>query len=91
MTTVVDEAGRLVGVFTDGDLRRLLERTTDLGSLRVDDVMTRSPASILPQSLAVEAVRRMEERRINQLPVVDQDGRMVGALHIHDLLAARVV
>jgi arabinose-5-phosphate isomerase len=91
MTTVVDDAGRLVGVFTDGDLRRLLERTTDLGSLRVDDVMTRSPASIAPQALAVEAVRRMEERRINQLPVVDQDGRMVGALHIHDLLAARVV
>jgi arabinose-5-phosphate isomerase len=91
MTAVVDDAGRLAGVFTDGDLRRLLERTTDLGSLTVDDVMTRSPTSIAPEALAVEAVRRMEERRINQLPVLDAEGRMVGALHIHDLLAARVV
>jgi arabinose-5-phosphate isomerase len=91
MTAVLDPTGRVVGVFTDGDLRRLLERTTDLGSLTVDDVMTREPASIGPDALAVEAVRRMEERRINQLPVLDAAGRMVGALHIHDLLAARVV
>jgi arabinose-5-phosphate isomerase len=91
MTAVVGPDGRLAGVFTDGDLRRLLERTTDLGSLRVDDAMTRSPASIEPQALAVEAVRRMEERRITQLPVVDAEGYMVGAIHLHDLLAARVV
>jgi len=91
MTAVLRPDGQLAGVFTDGDLRRLLERTTELGTLTVDDVMTRSPATIGPESLAVEAVRRMEERRINQLPVVDSAGRMVGALHIHDLLAARVV
>jgi len=91
MTAVVDAEGRLAGVFTDGDLRRLLERTTDLGALRVEEAMTRSPESIEPQALAVEAVRRMEERRITQLPVVDADQRMVGAIHLHDLLAARVV
>lgn len=91
MTAVVARDGRLAGVFTDGDLRRLLERTTDLGALAVDDVMTRAPATIAPEALAVEAVRRMEERRVNQLVVVDAGGRMVGALHIHDLLAARVV
>jgi len=91
MTAVLGDDGRMIGVFTDGDLRRLLERTTDLGPLRVDDVMTRGGATIAPEALAVEAVRRMEERRINQLPVVDADGRMIGAIHIHDLLAARVV
>jgi arabinose-5-phosphate isomerase len=91
MTAVLAPDGRLAGVFTDGDLRRLLERTADLGALRVDDVMTRSPATIAPEALAVEAVRQMEERRIGQLPVVDAQRRMVGALHIHDLLAARVV
>jgi arabinose-5-phosphate isomerase len=91
MTAVIAPDGRLAGVFTDGDLRRLLERTTDVGVLAVDDVMSRTPATIAPESLAVEAVRRMEERRINQLVVVDAQRRMVGALHIHDLLAARVV
>jgi arabinose-5-phosphate isomerase len=91
MTMVVAADGRLAGVFTDGDLRRLLERTTELGALRVDDVMSREPATVAPDALAVEAVRRMEERRVNQLPVVDAERRVVGALHIHDLLAARVV
>ncbi|MFO0234595.1 MAG: SIS domain-containing protein [Burkholderiales bacterium] len=91
LTAVIAPDGRLAGVFTDGDLRRLLERTTDVGVLAVDDVMSRTPATIAPESLAVEAVRRMEERRINQLVVVDAQRRMVGALHIHDLLAARVV
>ncbi|MCX7203425.1 MAG: KpsF/GutQ family sugar-phosphate isomerase, partial [Burkholderiales bacterium] len=91
MTTVVTPEGRLAGVFTDGDLRRLLERTTDLRSLTVDDVMTREAATIGPQDLAVEAVRRMEERRINQLPVVDAHAQVVGALHLHDLLLARVI
>jgi arabinose-5-phosphate isomerase len=87
----VTPQGRLAGVFTDGDLRRLLERTTDLRSLSVDDVMTREAATIGPQDLAVEAVRRMEERRINQLPVVDAHAQVVGALHLHDLLLARVI
>jgi arabinose-5-phosphate isomerase len=91
MTAVVAPDGRLAGLFTDGDLRRVLERTTEFGGLTVDQVMTRSPTAIAPGALAVEAVRRMEERRISQLPVVDADGRMVGALHIHDLLIARVV
>lgn len=91
MTAVIDADGRLAGIFTDGDLRRLLERTTDVGGLRVDDVMTRSPATIAPEQLAVEAVRRMEERRIGQLLVTDAERRVIGALHIHDLLVARVV
>jgi len=91
MTAVVDPEGRVAGIFTDGDLRRLLERTTDIGGLRVEDVMTRTPASITAEALAVEAVRRMEERRIGQLLVLDSGRRMVGALSINDLLTARVV
>lgn len=91
MTAVLDVQGCLAGVFTDGDLRRLLERTTDLGALTVDQAMTREPATIGAHDLAVEAVRLMEERRISQLPVIDEARRVVGALHIHDLLLARVV
>ncbi len=90
MTAVLGEGGALVGVFTDGDLRRLLEQRREIHSLQVDQVMTREPRTIASQSLAAEAVRIMEEQRINQLLVVDK-GRLVGALSIHDLLAARVV
>jgi len=91
MTTVLAPDGTLAGVFTDGDLRRLLERTTDLGSLTVDAIMSRTPTTVAAADLAVEAVRRMEERRISQLPVIDDQRRVVGALHLHDLLLARVI
>jgi arabinose-5-phosphate isomerase len=90
MTAVLGPGNELVGVFTDGDLRRLLEQRRDIHELTVDQVMTRTPRTIGSQSLAAEAVRIMEEQRINQLLVVD-DGRLAGALSIHDLLAARVV
>ena len=91
MTAVVADDGGLVGVFTDGDLRRLIEQGRDLRGLGIDEVMTRAPAAVEPQVLAAEAVRIMEERRISQLLVVDADRRLVGALHIHDLLTAKVV
>jgi arabinose-5-phosphate isomerase len=91
MTAVLDAQERVLGIFTDGDLRRLLERDVEIRALTVEQVMTRSPASIGPGALAVEAVRTMEDRRINQLLVVDAQQRLVGALHIHDLLAAKVV
>jgi arabinose-5-phosphate isomerase len=91
MTAVLDAQDRVLGIFTDGDLRRLLERDVEIRALTVEQAMTRSPASIGPGALAVEAVRTMEDRRINQLLVVDAQQRLVGALHIHDLLAAKVV
>ncbi len=91
MTAVIGADGRVAGIFTDGDLRRLLERGHDVRAMTVDDAMTRTPATIAADALAVEAVRIMEERRINQLLVVDADRRLVGALHIHDLLMAKVV
>ncbi|WP_425509245.1 KpsF/GutQ family sugar-phosphate isomerase [Vogesella oryzae] len=91
MTAVVDAAGSLLGIFTDGDLRRTLDRTLDLGGLRIDDVMTANPRTIAANLLAVEAVKEMEQRKINGLLVVDQQGRLAGALNMHDLLKAGVV
>ena len=91
MTAVVDADNRLVGLFTDGDLRRALDSDLDVRSARIADVMTRSPRTIGTDRLAVEAARLMETHQINGLMVVDADGRVVGALNIHDLLRARVV
>ncbi len=90
MTAVLDDAGVLLGLFTDGDLRRLFERGGDLHALSIDDVMTRRPTTVRGAMLAAEALHIMEERRITQLPVVDDAGRLVGALHLHDLLVASV-
>ena len=90
MTTVIGTQGELIGVFTDGDLRRLLERTTVLGELLIDEAMSRTPTTVQADDLAIQAVKLMEERRITQLPVLDAQSRLVGALHLHDLLLARV-
>jgi arabinose-5-phosphate isomerase len=92
MTAVVDEDDRLVGVFTDGDLRRALDDSAvDLRTVRVAELMGKSPKTIGPGQLAVEAAHLMEEFNINALLVVDDAQRLVGALNIHDLLRARVV
>jgi arabinose-5-phosphate isomerase len=92
MTAVVDAAGVLQGVFTDGDLRRALDdQATDLHATPVSRLMGRSPKTIGPDALAVEAAHLMEEFKINALVVVDGQRRVVGALNIHDLLRARVV
>ncbi len=90
MTAVVDADGRVAGIFTDGDLRRLLERGADVRDLPVAEVMTRHPLTIGPRALAAEAAKLIETTLKNQLLVVD-DGRLVGALHAHDLTAARVL
>ena len=91
MTCVVDAAGRLAGLFTDGDLRRALDTDIDVRSARIAEVMTANPRTISADRLAVEAARLMETHKINGLIVVDGDNRPVGALNIHDLLRARVV
>ncbi|RYE79741.1 MAG: KpsF/GutQ family sugar-phosphate isomerase, partial [Oxalobacteraceae bacterium] len=91
MTAIVDDMQRPVGVFTDGDLRRLIERVQDFSKLSIADVMHANPRTIAPDQLAVEAVELMEQHRINQLLVADADGRLVGALHIHDLTRAKVI
>ncbi|KIQ97056.1 KpsF/GutQ family sugar-phosphate isomerase [Lysobacter sp. A03] len=93
MTAIVDLADdRLLGLYTDGDLRRSLDDDeVDLRTTRIDEVMTRSPRTIEQGALAVEAAQLMETHKISGLLVVDADGRLVGALNIHDLLRARVV
>jgi arabinose-5-phosphate isomerase len=91
MTAVRGEDGRLAGIFTDGDLRRAIEKHGDLRGVAVGDVMTRAPRTIESQRLAVEAVEMMERHRINQILVVESDGSLVGALNMHDLFRAKVV
>ncbi|KDP85798.1 KpsF/GutQ family sugar-phosphate isomerase [Cupriavidus sp. 2MCAB6] len=91
MTAVVDPDDHLIGVFTDGDLRRLLETPRDWKTVPISEVMHRSPHTVGPDQLAVEAVQVMEANRINQMLVVDADQRLVGALHIHDLTRAKVI
>ena len=92
MTAVVDDDGRLLGLYTDGDLRRSLDDAdVDLRGTRIEAVMTRAPRTIDADALAVEAAQLMETHKINALLVVDGERRVVGALNIHDLLRARVV
>ena len=92
MTSVVDGEGHLLGLFTDGDLRRTLDNPAlDVRTARIADVMTRQPKTIGADQLAVEAARLMETHKISGLIVVDDEQRPVGALNIHDLLRARVV
>ena len=91
MTAVLDAAGKLSGIFTDGDLRRTLARVDDIKSASIADIMTRDPRTISPDKLAVEAVQIMEERKVNQLLVVSAEGELVGALNMHDLFQAKVI
>jgi arabinose-5-phosphate isomerase len=90
-TAVVDEAGRVAGIFTDGDLRRALDRDLDVHATTMAEVMTRGPRSIGPHELAAEAVLMMEKHSVNGLLVLDESGRLVGALNVHDLLRAGVM
>lgn len=92
MTAVVDADNRLLGVFTDGDLRRAMDDPqADLRATPIQAVMSHAPKSIGPERLAVEAARMMEDHQISALLVVDAEQHLVGALNIHDLLRARVV
>jgi len=89
--SVVDKRGRLVGIFTDGDLRRHLESDPNLTRREVREVMTKQPTVVNPAMLAVEAMRILREKKIDELPVVDQKKRPVGLLDVQDLLRAGLV
>ena len=91
MTTIVDDSRRVLGIFTDGDLRRALDRQLDVHSTKMSELMTVAYKSVQPRMLAAEAVHLMETHRITSLPVIDEDRRLVGALNVHDLLRARVM
>ncbi|MEY4684217.1 MAG: hypothetical protein RLZ25_676 [Pseudomonadota bacterium] len=91
MTAVTDKDGSLLGIFTDGDLRRLLERGIDVHKTVIRDVIQKGCSTVSPDCLAAEGVRIMEEKRISALLIVDGNSRLVGALNMHDLLRAGVV
>ena len=91
MTAVIDEERQVLGVFTDGDLRRALDRAADLHRTRMREVMSRDAKTVKPDTLAAEAVHLMETHRITSLIVVDAARKLVGALNVHDLLRAGVI
>ncbi len=90
-TAIVDEHDIVLGIFTDGDLRRALDHDIDLHKTPIDEVMTRKPKLISPGLLAAEALQIMDAGKFNALLVVDADQRLIGALNMHDLLRAGVV
>jgi arabinose-5-phosphate isomerase len=91
MTAVVDRNGHVMGVFTDGDLRRALDRSIDVHTTPVKEVMTANCKTARPTMLAVEVLKLMEDHKISSLPVVDEGDRLTGAINMHDLLRAGVV
>ena len=91
MTTVTDEAGVLLGIFTDGDLRRALDHEVDMKQTLITDVMTTDCTTVHSDMLAAEALQIMQDKQINALIVLDQQQRPVGALNMHDMLKAGVI
>jgi len=92
MTVVADGDGRLAGIVTDGDLRRALGKTADVGALVARDLMTRNPKTIAPSALAAQAWAVMEQLQITSLVVVaDGEREPAGVIHLHDVLRAGVV
>ena len=91
MTAVVGDNGKVVGIFTDGDLRRTMEKTGDFRNRTVREAMTPKPRTVGSGQLAVEAVQLMEEFKITQLLVVDAERKLRGALNMHDLMRAKVI
>jgi arabinose-5-phosphate isomerase len=90
-TAVLDDAGDIVGIFTDGDLRRLIEQGSDLRTALAHEVMHRNPRTVAQDALAVDAADLMEVHRISSVLVVDAQGRLCGALNTHDLMQAKVI
>ncbi|MBT8535592.1 KpsF/GutQ family sugar-phosphate isomerase [Polynucleobacter paneuropaeus] len=91
MVVTIDQNQKVIGILTDGDLRRLLEKNVDLASIALKDAITSAPRTIPPELLAEEAIEMMEKHRINHLVVSDADGILLGALNLHDLFAAKVI
>lgn len=91
MTAVVNDNNEPVGIFTDGDLRRLIVRHGDIRHFTMHEVMTSNPKSIAPDELAVEAASLMEKNKLSHMLVVDKQGTLVGAMHMHDLMVAKVI
>ena len=90
-TTVVDPEGKLVGVFTDGDLRRTIEQGKDIKNTLIKEVFTPKPKTVHKEAIAEKAVHIMEFHRITSLVIVDNQGRPEGVIHLHDLLKANII
>jgi arabinose-5-phosphate isomerase len=90
-SAVVDAEGRVIGIFTDGDLRRLIEKGADLRHVTAGDVMHAGPRTVRADALAVDAAELMEQHRITSVLVVDAEGRLVGAINSNDLMRAKVI
>lgn len=91
MTAIIDDQGAPLGIFTDGDLRRLLEQRGDIRHLSARDGMSPSPKHIDADMLAIDAATTMDHRKITQMLVCSENGQLIGALHMHDLMAAKVI
>jgi arabinose-5-phosphate isomerase len=91
MTAILESDGRLAGIFTDGDLRRTLDRPIDIRLATIDEVMTEHGKTVRPEMLAAEALKIMEDNKIGALIVVDENDRPVGAFNLQDLLRAGVM
>jgi arabinose-5-phosphate isomerase len=91
MTAVVDGDKRVIGVYTDGDLRRTLDKAIDIHTTQIEEVMTRNCKTARPDQLAAELLKMMQDHKINSLPVIDDHGILIGALNMHDLLRAGVL
>ena len=91
MVVTLDQDQGVAGIFTDGDLRRLLEKSTNLDGVTLQEATTAAPRTIPPELLAEEAIEMMEKHRINHLVVTDPNGALLGALNLHDLFAAKVI
>ena len=91
MTVVITAQREILGIFTDGDLRRAIVNKANLQEVTVADVMTRNPRLISAEKLTAEAVKMMDLHKINQLPVADENGRLIGALNMHDLFQAKAI
>jgi arabinose-5-phosphate isomerase len=90
MTTVISPEGKLLGIFTDGDLRRALDRQLDLHQSKISEVMTHNCKTLPSGTLAFEALKLMETLKITSLPIIDHQNAVLGVIHIHDLLSCGV-
>jgi arabinose-5-phosphate isomerase len=91
MTTVTDAHGKLVGIITDGDLRRFVQQGGDFAKATAGELASRNPKTIAPDDLAAKAVERMERFSITTLVVIENERRMLGVIHLHDLLKNGIV